>query len=150
MIFDSKRLKYSKWEYVLPILACVCLVISCLIISYRKYYWNDELYSYDFVSDHSFSNMLRAFHDKINNSHILYFVVGWIWDKVFGSTEVSLRLFSSIALCLALVLVWVTLRRTYGFWATSIGTLAVFCTSPIILIQNAEAECTLYTLPFVH
>ncbi|MEJ7828302.1 MAG: hypothetical protein WKF91_08910, partial [Segetibacter sp.] len=127
---------------------CAILIISCLIISNRKHYWNDELFSFYFVSDSSFFNMLRAFHDKINNSPILYFLFGWIWDKIFGSTEVSLRLFSSLAICMALVLVWVTLRRIYGFWATSIGTLAVFCTSPIILIQNSEARMYALYLAF--
>jgi hypothetical protein len=43
-------------------------------------------------------------------------------------------------MCLALWLVWVTLRRSYGFSSTSIGVLSVFCTSSIVLSQNAEAR----------
>jgi uncharacterized membrane protein len=84
--------------------------------------------------------MLTAFHNKINNTPILYFVTGWCWDKIFGSSELSYRLFSSITICIALVAVWTTLRRRYNFWPTTIGTLAVFCTSAIILNQNSEAR----------
>jgi hypothetical protein len=140
MLSDHKRLTYGKWEYVLPGLACVSLIVSCILISSIKLYWNDELFSYYFVSDPSFANMLAAFHDKINNTPLLYFALGWLWDKAFGSAELSLRLFSSLGMCLALLLTWTTLRRTYGFWATSLGTLAVFCTSNVILSQNAEAR----------
>ena len=136
----NKPSTYPKLQYVIPALACVSLIISCIIISSKKVYWNDELFSVYFVSDPSFYKMLIAFHDKINNTPILYFALGWIWDKIFGSSEISLRLFSSLGMCLALVVVWFTLRRTYGFWATSMGTLIVFCTSYIILIQNAEAR----------
>jgi hypothetical protein len=84
--------------------------------------------------------MLTAFHDKINNTPLLYFLLGWGWDKLFGSSELSLRMFSSVGMGIALLIVWTTLRRTYAFWATSIGTLGVFCTSQLILEQNAEAR----------
>jgi len=36
----------GKWEYVVPALAITSLVISCIIISSKKFFWNDELYSY--------------------------------------------------------------------------------------------------------
>ena len=136
----NKPLKYNRWEYVVPALTIVSLLVACIIVSNKKVFWNDELYSYYFLSDPSFAKMLAAFHDKINNTPILYFALGWVWDKVFGSSELSYRLFSSLGICAALGLTWVTLRRTYDFWSTSIGVLGVFCTSEIILMQNAEAR----------
>ena len=123
----------GKWEYVVPALAITSLVISCIIISSKKFFWNDELYSYYFLADQSFTHMLGAFHDKINNTPPLYFLLGWLWARVFGSTELSLRLFSSLGMCIACVTVWITLRRTYSFWSASIGVLSIFCTSSLIL-----------------
>ena len=128
------------WEYSVPLLGSLSLLVSCVIVSKKKYFWNDELFSYYLLADRSFFHMLVAFHDKINNSPPLYFIVGWIWAHLFGASELSLRLFSSLSMCLALWLVWVTLRRSYGFYATSIGVLSVFCTSSIVLSQNAEAR----------
>lgn len=139
-MIERKPLKHNRWEYAIPVLAITSLVISCVIISSKKYFWNDELFSYYFLSDPSFSKMLIAFHDKINNTPILYFLLGWVWDKIFGSSELSYRLFSSLSVCVALATIWVVLRRTYRFWPTSIGTLGVFCTSSIIIFQNAEAR----------
>jgi dolichyl-phosphate-mannose-protein mannosyltransferase len=101
---------------------------------------NDELLSYYLLSDKSFLHMLSAFHDKINAAPPLYFLVGWIWARIFGASELSLRLISCIGMSAALWLVWATLRRTYGFWPTSIAVLSVFCTSGIVLWQNAEAR----------
>ncbi len=127
-------------EYLVPLLGSLSLLVSCAIISGKKYFWNDELFSYYLLSDKSFSHMLVAFHDKINNSPPLYFVLGWVWAHIFGASELSLRLFSAVSMSAALWLLWLALRRTYGFYAVSIGVLSIFCTSTVILWQNAEAR----------
>ncbi|QDA61941.1 glycosyltransferase family 39 protein [Hymenobacter jejuensis] len=136
----SQGTSINKWEYLLPGAAVASLLLSCVIISFKKYYWNDELFSYYMTSEPSLGRMLAAFHDKLNNTPLLYFLLGWGWDKLFGSAELSLRLFSSLGMAAALLLTWATLRRTYALWATATGTLLVFCTSKVILNQNAEAR----------
>src|SRR3954454_13056637 len=102
----NKNPKYSRWEYLIPLLGIVFLLIACANLSAKRYFWNDELYSYYLLSEPSFGKMIMAFHDKINNSPILYFFSGWVWDKIFGSTELSYRLFSSLGMCVALAAVW--------------------------------------------
>jgi hypothetical protein len=109
-------------------------------VSSKKYFWNDELLSYFLVADPSFQHMMAALGDAINNAPPLYFAVGWIWTKLFSASELSLRLFSSLGICAALVITWLTMRRVYSFWPVSIATLSVFCLSGIILEQNAEAR----------
>lgn len=84
--------------------------------------------------------MWAAFNDRINNTPFLYFFIGWFWTKIFGASELSLRLFSSLGFSTALCVVWVTLRRNYTLVVTCFGVLAVFCTSNFILAQNAEAR----------
>ena len=121
-------------------LAILSLVVSCLMVSAGKEFWNDELYSWYLLADPSFSGMWAAFNDKLNNTPGLYFVTGWIWARLFGASELSLRLFSSLGICAAMAVVWLTLRRVYSFWPTCIGTLTVFLTSTIVLSQNAEAR----------
>jgi Dolichyl-phosphate-mannose-protein mannosyltransferase len=137
---SEKKLILTNLEYVVPALGTVSLIISCVVFSAKKYFVNDELLSYYLLSDKSFLHMLSAFHDKINAAPPLYFLLGWIWARVFGASELSLRLFSCLGMSAALWLLWVTLRRTYRFWPTSIGALSVFCTSGIVLYQNSEAR----------
>jgi hypothetical protein len=119
---------------------CLSLTIACVIVSPKKYFWNDELFSWYLVADPSFSRMWKAFGDELNNTPPLYFLLGWGWARLFGASELSLRLFSSLGFSAAVVLVWAVLRRVYGFWPASIGTLVVFLTSKIVLIENSEAR----------
>lgn len=130
----------SKWEYLIPVFASLSLLISCVIVSPKKYFWNDELYSYYLLSEESFKHMWGSFNDKINNTPPLYFILGWLWAKLFTASELSLRLFSSIGLALSCCITWVTLRRSFSFSATSIGVLIPFCASTLVLQQNSEAR----------
>src|SRR5690349_15334622 len=80
----------------LPILLLsAVLTVAAILISPKKPFWIDELFSYYFLSAESFETLLGAFHDKLNNSPFAYFGLGWLWGKAFGVTELSLRLLSS-------------------------------------------------------
>ena len=138
--YDRPALVKTKWEYLAPIAAFLSLIISCITISRKKYFWNDELLSFYLLDDKSFSHMMGALSDTINNAPPLYFVLGWVWAKVFTSSELSLRLFSCFAICAAFAITWIMLRRTYDFWPATISNLSVFCLSYIILHQNTEAR----------
>ena len=129
-----------RLEYLIPTLAIMSLLGACWIVSKNKLFGNDELTSYYLLSDNSFNHMLNAFHDKINIAPPLYFILGWGWANAFGSTPLSLRLFSSVGIAIAILVAWITLRRGFGFRSATIGTLAVFCTSSLIGQQNAEAR----------
>ncbi len=132
--------KHNKWELLILFLAIVSLTLSCMIVSSKKYFWNDELISYYLVSDKSFIHMINAWGDKFNNAPPLYFILGWFWAKLFGSKELVLRLFSSFSISFAFLVTWITLRRTFGFWSSSIATLSVFCSSELILYHNSEVR----------
>lgn len=139
MTFE-KVSRQNKWEYIVPLLSVVSLLIASAIVSSKKIFWNDELLSLYLVSDRSFNHMMVAWSDRFNVAPPLYFILGWLWSKVFTPTELSLRLFSSLAICVSLTIVWITLRRTYNFWSASIGTLSVFCLSDLIFYHNAEVR----------
>jgi hypothetical protein len=137
---ENKLPRITKWEYIVPVLAIGSLIVSCVIVSSKKYFWNDELQSYYLLGDHSFKHMMVAYSDKFTNVPPLYFVLGWLWARIFGAAELSLRLFTCLGMSVACLGVWVTLRRNYRFWPAAIGTLGVFCVSDLILAQNAEAR----------
>ena len=64
----------------------------------------------------------------------------WLWANTFGSGVLSLRLYSSAAMCAALLVTWKTIRRYYGMWATAFGSLLIWGTSGTLLDQNAEGR----------
>lgn len=114
------------------------LTLSCLA-SRRRIFHNDELYSYYLLSDPSFFHMWHGFNDAINNSPPLYFAIGWVWVALFGSGETSLRLFSSIAMSSALLVLWRVLRGPFGSLASLLG-LALAFSAPLIVYHNANAR----------
>jgi uncharacterized membrane protein len=114
-IGGHKVSRWSTWDYAIPAIAVASLIASCIIVSSKKYFWIDELETYLLVGDHSFRHMMIAFGDKFTNVPPLYFVLGWLWARAFGVTELSLRLFSSLGMCVAFVVTWITLRRNYRF-----------------------------------
>ena len=123
---EHKPARPAKWEYAVPALAVVSLIVSCVIVSSKRYFWIDEFQTYLLLWDHSFRHMMVAFGDKFTNVPPLYFVLGWLWARAFGVTELSLRLFSSLGMSVACVVTWITLRRNYRFWPTVVGTLGAF------------------------
>jgi len=129
----------NKWEYTIPVAFSLSLIFACIITSGKSYLWSDELLSLYFVNDPSFTHMITALSDTINSSPPLYFVLGWIWSKIFTASELSLRLFSCISICFAQTIVWLTLRRTYSFWAASWGTLIGLASNQIIF-QNSQSR----------
>src|SRR4051812_41834418 len=99
---------------LIPILGCVSLIISALLVAQKKRLSNDEILSLVLFQDPSFSHMLSAWGDTFNQAPPLYFVLGWVWDKALGSSDITLRLFSSLCLCLALLCTWRALYRVWG------------------------------------
>jgi hypothetical protein len=122
-----------------PLLMLLHLILSCMVMSRKAFFWNDELYSYYLLSDPSFRHMWGAFNDSINDSPPLYFAIGWLWAALFGSGETSLRLFSSLAMSFALVIQWRVLCKAFGNWASMLGLGLAFTAVPIIQ-QNATAR----------
>jgi 4-amino-4-deoxy-L-arabinose transferase-like glycosyltransferase len=138
---DPKSSRRIDWQgYLIPVLAACSLLISCTLISTKKLFWFDELLTVYLVNDPSFIHMLRALGDQVDTTPPLFYILAWLWAKLFGGTELPLRLFSSLGFCGALFAVWAMLRRAYSSWVSAIVVLGVFCLSHIILLQNAEAR----------
>src|SRR2546429_9273398 len=117
MAIKKDALIKLNWEYIVPILAMILLLTSCVIISNKKFIHNDEVLSFYLLDDRSLPHMLVAWSDKFNQAPPLFFMLGWLWDKIFGSTLLSLRLFSSVSFGIACIVVWTVVRRTYDFWS---------------------------------
>ena len=125
---------------LIPAAACVSLLISSVVVSGKKPLWNDEMLSLVLLQDPSFTHMMGAWGDTFNQAPPLYFVLGWLWDKLAGSSDVSLRLFGSAALSVALLLTWLGLRKVWGSLPAAIGTVSVYCFVDVILYHNAEVR----------
>jgi hypothetical protein len=100
----------------------------------------DEIFTWKEVSDRSLWHLYSAIQHGADGGQPLFYTTVWLWAKAFGSSFLSLRLYSSAAMCAALVVLWITIRRSYGVWATAFGVLTIWGTSGLLLEQNSEAR----------
>lgn len=137
---DICRQKMSAGETLLLGGSVLSLVVSCIVWSSRKQEWGDEIFTWTEVNDPSLRHLLYAIQHGADGGMPLFYTTAWIWAKIFGSSAISLRLYSCLAFCAAFVVLWRTVRRAYGVHATAVGLLMVWGTSALILDLNAEAR----------
>jgi hypothetical protein len=124
------------------LLACsvISLLASCVLWSSHKQPWMDEIFTWKEVSDPSLWHLYYAIQHGADGGQPLFYTTAWLWAKVFGAGVLSLRLYSSVAVCGALLVTWRAIRRFYGVWATAFGVLFFWGTSGVLLEQNVEAR----------
>jgi len=127
----------AAWPVLLLALA---LLAFCVAVSSGKLMWMDEVLTWYPANLPSLTKLLDFTTDKINAGHYLYFFAVWIWGKIFSTSELSLRLFSSVSLAAAMGLTWLTLRRINGAWPATLATVAVFVSAPLVLYYNSQAR----------
>jgi hypothetical protein len=132
--------KVSLAEILLLSCALLSLVIACVICSLHKQVWTDEVFTWTELRDPSLWHLYYAAQHGADGGMPLFYTTGWLWAKAFGTAVLTLRMYSCVAMCAALLITWRTLRQFYGRWATAFGVLAFWGTSGLVLDQNAEAR----------
>ena len=132
--------KMAASEVLLLCCSVVSLITSCMLWSSRKQAWMDEILTWKEVSDRSLWHLYYAIQHGADGGQPLFYTTAWLWAKAFGTGVLTLRLYSSVAMCAALLVTWGTVRRFYGLWATAFGVLTIWGTSGVLLDQNAEAR----------
>lgn len=126
----------SQW--LLPALLAAGVIVRCVILARKRFFWTDELLSWYPVSG-SFGAMLSSTTDTINAAPPFYFVLTWFWTSLFGSSAVALRTFSAVAAAVAILTMFAVLRRAYGV-LPSVLALAVLFADRHLLFQSAEGR----------
>ena len=132
--------RMAAGEVLLLCGSVLSLLVSCILWSQHKQIWMDEVFTWKEVSDPSLWHLFWAIRHGADGGQPLFYLSAWLWAKAFGTAVLTLRLYSSLAVCAALVVVWRTVRRFYGVSATAIGVLFFWGTSNLLLDQNVEAR----------
>ena len=116
------------------------LLISCVWINGKKPLWTDELTCVYLIQDHSLGHMLQALAGGADVVPPLYYLSAWTWARVAGVSGLSLRLHSWLWVSIGFALIWGVARRWYGYWPASVGCVAAFCLSRLVLYHNSEVR----------
>lgn len=130
----------ALFGWVLPALGVASLLASCALWSLRKPLWGDEVFTWTELHDPSFLHLLRAVPRLGGGGMPLFYLTAWPWAHLFGFSDLSLRLCSSLGVCLAFLVLLAALRRLFDPRAAFLGVAFGFCASLIVLDQNSEAR----------
>jgi hypothetical protein len=99
--------------FALVYVVCFCLALPSYI---------DEAYTFNLATDTSLTHMLSALRNGADGSLPVYGLLVFAWDKIFGSSELSLRLTSGV---FAILLVWHMSHRLTRRFAPAAVALAI-------------------------
>jgi uncharacterized membrane protein len=100
----------------------------------------DELVTYYLVSDKSLLHMMYAIADQVDSSPPFYHIILHLWSIIFGSSELTLRLFSSFMMAGSLFVLYRILQKIFGIYEAVIGLIVIYFINSFIFNQNSEAR----------
>jgi hypothetical protein len=138
------------FRWTLPLLGVFSLLASCVISSSRRQLSGDEVFTHLEIGDPSLLHLFRAVPHLGGGGMPLFYLTAWNWEHLCGASDLSLRFYSSVAVCAAFLLLLTILRRRCGDRAAFLGVAFGLFSSLMVVEQNAEARAYgLYLLLFV-
>jgi|GEM_PF-5930235 hypothetical protein len=126
--------------FVYPAIASLFLLAHGFLLGGNRPFWLDEVFTAYFVKDPSVSHMIEANRDAINAFPPMYFLVLRLWAGLFGATEWTLRLFTTVCFCAGVWVLWTVLQKRFGSLPAAFALTASVVCHWIILEQNVQAR----------
>ncbi len=115
------------------------LVIS-YVFSHKRIFWEDEMLGWMLLRDPSWHHMVAAWKLGADGGGFGYYFTGRLWFHVFGSSEVSLRMYSAACLGLAFVVLWRIARGFYPIWVVFFALFNTWFCSTYLVVHMAEGR----------
>ena len=128
------------WRWLFPALGVLSLLASCVLWSLKRQMWGDEVFTHVELSDPSLAHLLSAVTRLGGAGMPLFYLTAWPWAHVFGFSDLSLRLYSSVGVCGAFLILLLTLRRFLAPSSAFLGAAFGLFASLIVVEQNSEAR----------
>ena len=115
------------------------ITVTC-VLSRGRIFWEDETLGWMLLHDPSWHHMVQAWKAGADGGGFAFYLSGRAWFRLFGSTDLAFRLYSSTCFGLAFVVTWVAARR---FYSTGIVAFALFNTwffSPPFTLHMREGR----------
>lgn len=128
------------FRWVFPLLGAISLLGSCIISSLKRQLWPDEIFTHVEIGDPSLIHLFRTVPHIGGGGMPLFYLTAWTWARVFGNSDLSLRLYSSVGVCAAFLLLIAMMRRRFSARAAFLGVAFGMFSSLMVVDQNAEAR----------
>ncbi len=139
----------STYRWLLPLLGVASLLVACVLWSLKKQMIEDEVYTRTELSDPSLTHLMHAVVHLGGAGMPLFYLTAWPWARLFGLSDLSLRLYSSLGMCAAFLVLIVALRRRFSARSAFLGVAFGMFGCLLVMDQNVEARAYgLYLLLF--
>ncbi len=138
-------LTFRGRELLLALAGLVALVLGQMRVAdsfylLRRNFWYDEILTQTLVADPDFGHAMRGLAAGIEtHPPTLYMLLRAFTTLAGGPNEVTLRLFSLLAILATLAGLYLLLRQSFSPLAAFVSVLAVWC-HPVVVVQSFEAR----------
>lgn len=130
----------ALYAILFPAPGLLSLLVASIVWSLKKPLAGDEFFTRIEIGDPSFTHLLRAAPRLGGGGMPLFYLTAWPWAHLFGLGNLSLRLYSTICIGLAFVLLTAILRRRVAPQTAFLATAFAFFLSLIVMDQSVEAR----------
>jgi mannosyltransferase len=124
------------WPWTLAALTAAGAALRFATLSTQSF-WLDEAVTHQLVG-RSFGGMLGAIPHS-ESTPPAYYVIAWVWARVFGSSEAGLRSLSALVGTATIVVLALIARRRGGERA-GLAAAALAASSPLLIWYSQEAR----------
>ena len=127
----------NKLYYVLLVIVLIIAIIVRFWGLGEKSLWIDEYWSYVFSSQKTFlDSFIYMLYDL---SPSTYYIILYVWIKLFGNSEIILRLPSFFAGVASIIIIYFSTKKMFNK-QIAIGTAILASFSPVFLYYSQEAR----------
>jgi mannosyltransferase len=101
-------------------------------------FWYDESYTVDLVG-RGFGDMLAAVPET-ESTPPLYYVLAWLWAKLFGTSEAGLRSLSAVIGTATVPVAWAAARELFESHRAALIAAALVAVNPYFVWYSQEAR----------
>ena len=136
-IFD--RIAHCSVDWITNALAWSLFLYITVDRSADRLLWSDEVLSAVLLRE-SFHKMLWGWWQGADGGGVFFYLIGWVWERIAGNSDMSLRMLSAIPLCCSFSLLWWVGRRFYRPFAMAVGGFVVYLGSEMVSWHLANAR----------
>lgn len=114
--------------------------VLCTVRSQPRLLWGDELLGFRVLHAPTLRTMLRGWWEGADGGGLFYYLLARLWVRSFTLTELSLRLFSTAGMCLALLFTWAAARRYFSTVVVMLAISVVYLTPAVMLWQQLNGR----------
>lgn len=130
----------SRADLLLMLLGLLLSLTVSYVFAHKRIFWEDEMLGWMLLRDPSWHHMVAAWKLGADGGGFAFYLTGRIWFRLFGPSEISLRMYSAASLGLAFMVVWVTARRFYNLPTVAFALFNTWFFSTWLVVHMAEGR----------